>query len=145
MKKKYLITVRGTQVVDGESDTEELTTVADYTERDGKKLIKYNEYVANEERADIVVTNLVKIEGDVVSLNKRIEGRTGQMLFERGTRHLCMYANEIGNLTIGIFTETIVDNLSSDGGTLEINYTIDFNGGFESENNIFITLTKTEE
>ncbi len=145
MKEKYLITVRGTQVVDGESETEELTTTADYTVREGKKLIKYREFGATEENSDFIVSNLIKLEVGKVTLTKRMEGRTGQMIFECGVRHQCMYANEVGNLTIGIFTETIIDEIGPDGGTLEIEYTIDFNGGFESENHIFITLTKTEE
>ncbi len=145
LNERYLITVQGTQAVDGESETEELTTTAEYTERGGKKLIKYREYGTNETQADIVVTNLVKIDGDTVSLTKRVDGRTGQMIFECGKRHQCMYANEVGNLTLGIYTESLVDKLSAEGGTLEIDYTIDFNGGFESENHILITLKKTEE
>ena len=90
LNERYLITVQGTQAVDGESETEELTTTAEYTERGGKKLIKYREYGTNETQADIVVTNLVKIDGDTVSLTKRVDGRTGQMIFECGKRHQCM-------------------------------------------------------
>ncbi len=145
MESKYLITVEGTQIVDGERDSEELTTTAEYTERDGKKLIKYREYGASEESSEFIVSNLIKLESGKVTLTKRMEGRTGQMIFECDRRHQCMYANEVGNLTIGIYTETINDNISADGGTLEIDYTIDFNGGFESENHIFITLKKMEE
>ena len=140
-----MITVEGTQIVDGECDSEELTTTAEYTERDGKKLIKYREYGASEESSEFIVSNLIKLESGKVTLTKRMEGRTGQMIFECDRRHQCMYANEVGNLTIGIYTETINDNISADGGTLEIDYTIDFNGGFESENHIFITLKKMEE
>ena len=145
MESKYLITVEGTQIVDGERDSEELTTTAEYTERDGKKLIKYREYGASEESSEFIVSNLIKLESGKVTLTKRMEGRTGQMIFECDRRHQCMYANEVGNLTIGVYTETINDNISADGGTLEIDYTIDFNGGFESENHIFITLKKMEE
>ena len=145
MENKYLITVEGTQIVDGERETEELTTTAEYSERDGKKLVKYREYGASDEHSGFVVSNLIRIEKGKVTLTKRVEGRTGQMIFECDQRHQCMYANEVGNLTIGIYTETINDTISAEGGTLEIDYTIDFNGGFESENHIFITLKKMEE
>ncbi len=144
MDKKYLITVRGTQSVDGEQETEELTTTAEYTTRGGKRLLKYREYGSLDGKGEIIVTNVLKIDGDCVTLTKRLDGRTGQMVFECGKRHQCMYANEVGNLTIGIYTESIVDTITEDGGTLEIEYTIDFNGGFESVNYILITL-KTEE
>ena len=137
--------MRGTQIVDGEEETEELTTTADFTQRDGKKLIKYREYGTTEDQSELIVSNLIKLKPGKVTLTKRMEGRTGQMIFECGERHQCMYANEIGNITIGIFTETIIDHIDANGGTLEIDYSIDFNGGFESENHIFITLTKTEE
>ena len=145
MDEKYLITVKGTQVVDGEKETEELTTTADFTERGDKKLIKYREYGASEDVSEFIVTNLVRLEAGKVTLTKRMEGRTGQMIFECGQRHQCMYANEVGSITIGIYTDMIDDKISRDGGTLEIKYSIDFNGGFESENHILITLTKTEE
>ena len=144
MNKKYLITVRGSQTIDGEQETEELTTTAEYSIHGGKRLIKYREYGSVEERGQIIVTNIIKIDGDCVTLTKRVDGRTGQMVFERGKRHQCMYANEVGNLTIGIYTDTIEDSITEDGGTLEIEYTIDFNGGFESVNHILITL-KTED
>ena len=145
LENKYLISVEGTQVIDGERETEELTTTAEYSERGGKKLIKYREYGASEENPEFIVSNLIRLEENKVTLTKRYEGRTGQMIFECDKRHQCMYANEVGNLTIGIYTETINDDISSEGGTLEIDYTIDFNGGFESENHIFITLKKMEE
>lgn len=145
MNEKYLIAVKGTQIIDGERDTEELTTTAEYTERGGKKLIKYREYGTSDDKAELIVTSLVRIESERVTLTKRFEGRTGQMIFECGKRHQCMYANEVGNLTIGLYTESIIDKIGEGGGTLEIDYTIDFNGGFESENHILITLTKTEE
>ena len=44
MDDKYIISVIGTQSLDGEEDTIELTTSASYTERNGKKYIKYREY-----------------------------------------------------------------------------------------------------
>lgn len=145
MSSKFLITIKGTQVVDGERESEELTTTADYTERGGKKLIKYREYAAAEDNSEFYVSNLIKIEDGVVTLTKRMDGRTGQMVFDCGKRVQCMYANEVGNINIGIYTEEMSDNISFEGGTLKINYTIDFNGGFESENRILITLKKTEE
>lgn len=142
---KYLLTVNGTQIVDGEEETEELVTTAQYAVRGGKKLIRYKELVETEGPGEMCVSNTIKIESGKVTLTKKMEGRTGNMIFERGVRHQSMYANEAASLMIGVYTDLIDDKISEDGGTLEIDYSIDFNGGFESDNHILITMKKMEE
>lgn len=142
---KYLLTVKGTQIVDDEKETEELVTTAQYAERSGKKLIRYKELVEADGSTEICVNNTIKIESGKVTLTKKMDGRTGNMIFERGVRHQSMYANEAASLMIGVYTDYIDDKISEDGGSLEIEYSIDFNGGFESDNHILITLKKMEE
>ena len=60
MDDKYIISVIGTQSLDGEEDTIELTTSASYTERNGKKYIKYREY--DPENGSVYILNIIKIE-----------------------------------------------------------------------------------
>ncbi|MBQ1546337.1 MAG: DUF1934 domain-containing protein [Clostridia bacterium] len=141
----YLLTIHGIQYLDGETETEELVTTAQYAERGGKKLIRYKELVDTEGAGEMTVSNTIKIESGKVTLTKKMEGRTGNMIFERGVRHQSMYANEAATLMIGVYTDMIDEKISADGGVMEIVYSIDFNGGFESDNRILITLKKMEE
>lgn len=139
---KYVISVVGTQSVDGEKDIIELTTTAAYTERNGKKLIRYKEYA--DDSSGEYITTLLSIEGNKkVSIVKNLDKRS-EMILEEGCRHQCVYFTPLGNMTIGVYTESVNVNMSEDGGNVEMEYTLDFNSGFESKNKIEIELTKKE-
>lgn len=140
MEDKYLISVIGTQTVDGEQDTIELTTSADYIEKNGKKFIKYREY-SDEENSSVYVLNLIKIENNnKITISKTLVN-TSHLILECGKRHQCVYQTPIGSMSIGVYTSHMSVNLDESGGKIEVEYTIDFNAGFESENKIEIVLT----
>ena len=143
MDDKYIISVIGTQSFDGEEDTIELTTSASYAEKKDKKLIKYREY--DPENGDVYVTNIIKIESkDKITLVKNGGGKYSQLVLECGKRHQCVYSSSIGSMSIGIYTETISSNVDENGGKIEIDYTIDFNSDFQSDNHMLIVLRKKE-
>ena len=143
MSKDYLITVTGTQTFDEESETLELTTSAVYGERNGKKLIKYKEY--DTEDAGSVVSNIIKIEGkDKITLVKNNGVHYSQLILEYGKRHQCFYSTPIGNMAVGIYTDSMTHEIDENGGRIEIDYSIDFNGDFQSENHLVIVLCKKE-
>ena len=139
MDDKYIISVIGTQSFDGEEDTIELTTSASFAERNGKKFIKYREY--DPENGNVYVSNVIKIESeDKITLVKNGGNRYSQLILECGKRHQCMYSSAIGSMSIGIYTETISCDVDKDGGKIEIDYTIDFNSDFQSDNHMLIVL-----
>lgn len=143
MDDKYIISVIGTQSFDGEEDTIELTTSASYAEKNDKKLIKYREY--DPEDGDVYVTNIIKIESkDKITLVKNGCGKYSQLVLECGKRHQCVYSSSIGSMSIGIYTETIYSDIDENGGKIEIDYTIDFNSDFQSDNHMLIVLRKKE-
>ena len=45
-------------------------------------------------------------------------------------------------MLIGIYTETIAYDVDENGGKIEIDYTIDFNSDFQSDNHMLIILRK---
>ena len=143
MDDKYIISVIGTQSLDGEEDTIELTTSASYTERNGKKYIKYREY--DPENGSVYILNIIKIESkNKITLVKSGDERYSQLVLECGKRHQCMYTSSIGSMSIGIYTESISYEIDKDGGKIEIDYTIDFNSDFQSDNHMLIILRKKE-
>lgn len=143
MDDKYLVSVKGTQTVDGEKETLELTTSAAYMEKNGKKFIKYREY--NPEDTEQYIVNIIKIENNKkITLTKNDQDKCTQLILECGQRHQCFYSTPIGSMSIGIYTESMSHNLDENGGRIEINYTIDFNADFQSENHMEIVLTKKE-
>ncbi len=143
MDDKYIISVIGTQSLDGEEDTIELTTSASYTERNGKKYIKYREY--DPENGSVYILNIIKIESkNKITLVKSGDERYSQLVLECGKRHQCMYTSSMGSMSIGIYTESISYEIDKDGGKIEIDYTIDFNSDFQSDNHMLIILRKKE-
>ena len=141
MDDKYIVSVIGTQSFDGEEDTIELTTSASYAERNGKKFIKYREY--DPDNDDVYVSNIIKIESkDKITLVKNSGDKFSQLILECGKRHQCLYSSPIGSMSIGIYTDSISFDIDKDGGEIEIDYTIDFNSDFQSDNHMLIVLRK---
>ncbi len=141
MDEKYIVSVIGTQIVDDEENTIELTTSASYAERNGKKYIKYREY--DTDFGEPYISNIVKIESNKkITLVKNSGVKYSQLILESGVRHQCMYQSAVGTLSIGIYTDWIQCELDENGGKVEIEYTIDFNSDFQSENHMLIVLEK---
>ena len=141
---KYIITIVGTQTVDDESDTIDVTTSASYTERGGKKYIRYKEYDPNEDGEYISNTIIIESEKKIV-LRKLIEDKRTELILDRGVRHQCLYTTPMGYMSIGIYAESIVIDIDKNGGTITIDYTIDFNTDVQSEHHLEIALKKKGE
>lgn len=144
MNDNYIISVIGTQTVDGEKNTIELTTAASYMEKNGRKLIKYREY--DPDNGENYAVNIIKIEStDKIILVKNNHGNIGQLILESGKRHQCLYDTPVGSMSIGIYTDTVSLDIDENGGKIEIDYTIDFNADFQSDNHMKIILKKKEK
>lgn len=144
MNDNYIISVIGTQTVDGEKNTIELTTAASYMEKNGRKLIKYREY--DPDNGENYAVNIIKIESkEKIILVKNNHGNIGQLILESGKRHQCLYDTPVGSMSIGIFTDTVSLDIDENGGKIEIDYTIDFNADFQSDNHMKIILKKKEK
>ena len=135
----YLISVTGIQEVDGEKDSIELTTVGSYMINNrGNKYIGYKEY--DEENPAISSNNVVKVENDDKVTIIRNGGQQTRLILERGKRHQCHYRTIMGDLMIGVFTDSITSNLDDKGGKLHVSYELDFNNEFISKNEFYIDV-----
>ncbi len=142
MKENFLITVTGTQIIDSDKETIKLTTAGEFTFEDGKFYIRYREY--DNENPSIYFDNTVEVQGnDIVTIIRK--GVTNsRLILERGRRHQCHYNTMFGDLMVGVFTNVIENDLNEKGGVLQASYTLDFNAGLVSKNEIHIKVTEKE-
>ncbi|MBO5908909.1 MAG: DUF1934 family protein, partial [Clostridia bacterium] len=57
----------------------------------------------------------------------------------------CLYNTPQGDFVIGIYGETLNTQLSDNGGSIYMSYTIDVNSGLLSKNIMEIKVKETEE
>ena len=141
---KYMISIIGEQSLDGETDKIEVLTSGKFMRKRDHFYIGYKEY--SEDNPAEYYDNLIKVEKNMVTINRKGQVRT-QLMLEKGRRHQCIYQTIAGDFTIGVFTRTLNNNLTDKGGTLEVSYTLDFDTKLMSENRFFIKIEKkkTEE
>ena len=135
---EYLISVTGIQEVDGEKDKIELQTVGKYTLKPDHAYIGYKEY--DEENPSVSSNNIIKVENDdKVTIIRNGETQT-RLILEKGRRHLCHYRTIAGDLMIGVFADTINNDLKANGGKLSVSYSLDFNNELISNNEFYIDI-----
>ena len=140
-KERYLISILGEQTLDGETDKIEVLTSGNFMKRKDHFYIGYKEY--DEDDPETCYDNLIKVEGDVVTINRKGPTRS-QLMLEKGKRHQCIYRTVAGDLNIGVFTRTLNNDLHERGGSLEVSYTLDFNTALVSENRFYITVEEKQ-
>ncbi len=133
-----MITLKGTQFSDEDSDCVELTTVGSLYRRNGVYYLCYDESEAT--GFDGSKTTL-KIEGDRrVTMRRSGENLYSQLIIEKGQRHQCVYDTGYGTLTLGISGDQIISSLDDNGGHLQVRYTLDINASMASENELLIQV-----
>lgn len=142
LKEDFLISIKGTQISNGEKEKTEFKTKGHYVVNGNKKFIVYNEYV--HPMLDKPVTSVLKIEDDkLVTLSHTGNSRTN-LILERGKRHTCFYDTMAGALRVGIFTKTIDSTLGKDGGDIKIEYSLDLSCDVNIENYLSLNIKKFE-
>ena len=140
MQENYLISIVGTQEIDGETDRIELTTVGTYVHKGSSRYIVYHEF--NEDFPSENVTSILKVEDEKRVTLIRSGGQRSRLVLEKGKRHLCHYDTGLGSLMVGVFAQSIRSDLTDAGGTLDVSYSLDINSGLNSMNEIFVDIKK---
>lgn len=141
LKKDYYIKIVGKQEVDGESDVIEVETTASYECKDGIKYISYTEYIEDEEGQSEKDT-LVKIESDTLISIIRTGEFQSQLMLELDRQHQCYYSTPFGEMLIKVYAGAMEVELDEDGGFVRVQYSLNFNSDFGSENEFMIELHK---
>lgn len=137
MKKDALITIRGTQIVDGEQDTVELTTTGCFYRKNETYYVTYLE------------TELSGFEGQKTTLKlentRRVSmirhgGADSSLVVEQGVRHQCCYDTGYGTMFIGVSGRNIENDITDDGGSIHFQYSLDINTALTSINDVYVTV-----
>ena len=139
--KEVLIRITGTQGIDDDTDSVELTTVGRLGVKDGQFLITYDESEMMGVKG--IKTSLMIKEDNTVVL-KRTGAYQSRLIVQQGVRNSCFYSTPHGDLFIGIFGECVEHNLSGGGGTINMSYTIDSNLQLISRNTVKINIKEVQ-
>jgi uncharacterized beta-barrel protein YwiB (DUF1934 family) len=142
MKKSVIISIKGEQKTPySDAEVLEFLTNGTYKIINGVKYISYTE---SELTGMDGVNTTVKIEGDERVTLTRKGKMHGQLIWEKGKRHICPYITEFGEMVMGVNTSNITSNLNNEGGELNVGYSLEINHSFASDN-IFNIKIKEEK
>ena len=142
--KDVIITITATQTTDDAANMDtlaEFTTVGQYSWADGCGTISYLE------------SELTGMEGTFTSIHYTPQGarleRTGNLVsameFTPGVRNAFAYDTPYGSATVGLETLEYTAKLTEQGGTLNIEYVVDFDHSMVGVNNMHIEITLQNE
>ena len=132
MSRDVLITLRGTQVSGEENpETVELMTRGIMTGRNGKYAISYEE-------TELTGTPGVTTTFLVFNPRRIVLTRDGairsRMVFEKDVKHEALYDLGFGSLLVGIYAKEISADLTEEGGSIFIDYTVEIEQQISSRN-----------
>lgn len=131
-----LIKITGTQTIDDQNDTVELTTSGTYLPTEDGWQLRYDESAATGMEG---TTTTVHVKGDRIVMERSGENAS-ILVIEKHRRHHSHYITPYGTLDLGTYATAVERMLDEDGGTLELRYTLDFNGSVRSTHAVNITV-----
>ena len=142
MKKDVILKMRSLQTSGGETSETELMTDGVFSLSRGEYSVKYAESSATGfDGSDTVLT----CKGDSFATIKRTGSFNSQLMLEVGKKHFCHYSTPFGDMVVGITTNTIKNELCSTGGSVYLNYSVDINSSFLSDNEIYVDISLSDK
>ncbi len=124
MDKDVWVSVAGLQFGDNpDGEKIEIFTPGSYYKKNNHHYVLYDEIG---EGADEVTKNVVRFDGDMLSISK--SGFTNvEMVFEKNKRSMTNYVTPYGTLLVGIDTDNIDIRENDDSIDIDIDYALDIN------------------
>ncbi len=135
--KDVLITLKSVQKNEKDSDETEIITQGLYTKNEDGYTISYEESSATGFGGS---TTILKVVGKEQVTMERTGSTTSNLFIESGKKHHCHYGTPYGDFTVGITTKNITSTLTENGGDLYLNYIVDINSSYVSENEIYVNI-----
>ena len=142
MIKDVLISIKGTQGLEDNTDTVEFMTDGRFGINDGEYFISYDESVMLDSGEEVKTYLYLKSDNSVII--QRNGAVKSKILIEEGKRNTSFYTTPYGNLTIGVFGEAIQHNLSVFGGEITLKYTLDTDLKLLSKNTVNISVREVK-
>lgn len=142
MKKDVLISVKSKQEYAGtEPDGIDFITEGRFYKKNDKFYVSYNESILT----GLVGTKTTLKLSDGQATILRSGKNKSHMLFIEGKRHTGLYNSEFGSMTISTHTSKISNEITENGGSLSIDYTIEIDNKLKGINNFSLTITPKSE
>jgi len=141
MKKDVEIIIRSAQVMDGDSDEMELSTLGRFYDKDGILYLSYDE---SEVTGFEGHNTILKIGPEKKVTMTRYGKANSQLIIEEGECHSCIYNTEFGSMDIDVRGRAHQLQLNDNGGRLYLAYALDLGGGIGSYNEIDISWKETK-
>jgi len=139
--KKVIISITDSHESDGENSTSELITVGTLNgSGDNYSLV----YAEQDEALKGCITT-IKVEDKKRIVMTRTGEICAEMVIEKDKRHNCHYITPHGDFMMGIFARYVNSKMNADGGELKFQYTIDFNTGLASVNELKVTVKEVKD
>lgn len=142
MESNVWIKLRGSQEIDGESDSYELITEGTYRKEDGKYIVSYE---GSEITGYENTTTTLSVDRDNVSMLRTGQSAPTQMIFEKGNKYTGQYETPFGFLYVGVITNDMNVDVDDDGGSIELDYYVQFNDNDMVKNALSVEITKKED
>lgn len=124
MDKDVWVSVAGLQFgANPEGDRIEILTPGSYRKKKDTHYLTYDEVI---EGSDEVTTNVVRFDGDMLSISKSGFANV-EMVFEKNKRNMTNYVTPYGTLLVGIDTDRIDITENDDSINIDIDYALDIN------------------
>ena len=142
MESNVWIKLRGSQEIDGEEDSYELITEGTYKKEDGKYIVSYE---GSEITGYENTTTTLSVEKNNVSMLRTGFPTPTQMIFEKGNKYTGQYETPFGFLYVGVITNDMEVNVDDEGGSIELDYYVQFNDNDPVKNALMVEITKKED
>ena len=141
MTKEIILTISGLHETDGDSDAPiETMTPAQYYFKNGKHYVVFEEIL---EGLEGEIKSTIKFTEDQVELLRNGATST-RMVFQPGHENMVIYQTPMGPLSISLYTDNIVADISEENIKLKIDYSLKTEGIVVSESTVLIDLCPKE-
>lgn len=121
--KDVIISITGTQKDShGDTDRVELVTAGQYSYENGESRFTYQE----SDLTGLAGTRTTFTVSPMGVIMSREGSLNSQMLFQPGRQHVFLYDTPYGSATMGVDTRMLKSNMNEHGGSLELDYEINF-------------------
>ena len=141
MKQNVEIIIRSAQVMDGECDEMELSTMGCFYEENGLLYLSYDETEVTGFEGHSTVLELGPDRK--VTMNRRGKA-SSQLIIEPDECNTCEYNTEFGSMSIDVRGRQHELKTNGNGGHLYLAYNLDLGGGISSYNEIEIDWKNTK-
>ncbi|WHH57369.1 DUF1934 domain-containing protein [Petroclostridium sp. X23] len=136
MNKNVIISVKGTQHLEDDTDSIELVTQGKYYKKGSNYFVSYKE---TEMTGMEGTTTTLKIGDGKVTL-MRFGQNNSQLIFEKGQKHVSYYETSYGTFAVGVFSHNVDININDSGGEVAVDYILQIDNIQTGENDFYLKI-----